>query len=223
MTCSPATGANCAPTGAAHGENQMNKLESFLAYACMLALLVCSGCSANNDAAPSNAPATQTNRSTKANPAATPKNSAQKDSAATETADLPPAAQRGTLLQRLPKTTLFALRFPHVEKLETAFERSSLYKLFSAPALAPQREQMEEGIETMLAEASKNIPDFDELKEQVMSLEGEVVFAVLSVDGAAFSRGSDQIDGFPLTVAFMFDAGSHAGDVDALVQRIATL
>src|SRR5262249_39670568 len=98
MTCSPAAGPSLAPTGAVHGETQMSKLESFLAQACMLALLVCSGCGANDRVAPaSSAPAKQVNRSTNAKP-----NAAQQETAATKPGDLPPAAQRGTLLQRLP-------------------------------------------------------------------------------------------------------------------------
>src|SRR6185436_15656776 len=44
----------------------------------------------------------------------------------------------------------------------------------------------------------------------------------VSVDALALMKKSGDLDQWPITVAFMFEAGPHAGDVDELLQRLFT-
>ncbi len=135
-------------------------------------------------------------------------------------AELPPAAARGPLLGRLPKSTLFALRLPHVEKLEEAWRRTPLQKLMEMPELAEQRAKAMAGVDHALAELDKQFADFAALKEKFLALGGEVVVALLSIDGRALMARSGDFEECPFTAAVLFDAGDHAEHADVLLQRL---
>jgi hypothetical protein len=129
--------------------------------------------------------------------------------------ELAPVAARGALLQRLPKTTLLALRFPKVELLGEAWRRAPLRSLFEAAA-GPG------GLDRSLAQCEETIaaelPDYAALKRDLFSMQGELVVAVTSFDARALTSRGD--GGVPLTVALLFDAGAHADALDGLLQRV---
>ncbi len=133
--------------------------------------------------------------------------------------ELPTLAARGTLLQRLPKSTLIAVRLPHVEKLAEAMARSPLPELFANPAMAGAREEMESRLAGLETELRDEFPDLGELKGRFLALEGELVVALISVDAKLLAGRADEVTGCPLTFAFLFDAGAHADDLQHLLDR----
>jgi hypothetical protein len=130
-----------------------------------LALMLCVDCSKSERSERGNPPATPpradaTLAGGAARPAAARPTPHRPDSkSATATAELAPIAARGLLLHRLPKTTLLAVRLPHVEKLREAWQRMPLHALLQMPQLAEQRAQLETGFAQMSAEMAKQIPD----------------------------------------------------------------
>jgi hypothetical protein len=133
--------------------------------------------------------------------------------------ELPPISMRGTLLQRLPKSTLFAVRLPHVEKLSEAIARSPLPELFANPAMSGAREEMESGLAGLERELGDEFPDLAELKSRFFALEGELVVALISVDARVMAGHADEVTGCPMTFALLFDAGEHADDFQHLLDR----
>jgi hypothetical protein len=193
----------------------MIKLESMFVPVCALTLLLLAGCGADEPT-----PAKKAATAQQAGASAKKTANAEEAEPATAAPDaLPATTARGTLLQRLPKSTLYALRLPHVEKLGEVWERSSFSALTKTPAFLAQRAQMESGLDQALAELSKTVPDLDELKTRVMGLEGELVVAVLGIDWMSISSRSDDVGKCPVTAAVMFDAGAHATEFDALFVR----
>lgn len=156
---------------------------------------------------------------TRLDPAAIAAKTATKAAVATLEVALPPAAARGSLLRRLPRSTLCAIRLPHVERLTTAYERTSLHALVQSPMGAEGRAKMDEAFATMQRELGASFPDFATLKEQLLSLEGELVFAVVDLDALALAKPAGQIEELPATFAILFDAGATAHVADSLLQR----
>lgn len=134
--------------------------------------------------------------------------------------DLPAVTERSALLQRLPKSALFVLRLPHVEKLAEAFRRSALGDLMHSPEAAAQRASIEEVASRSVSALRAALPDFDALSEQALALEGESVFALVSVDITAFTDKSTRPNDMPFTLAWMFDAGAHASEFNELAERV---
>jgi hypothetical protein len=187
----------------------------------LLALFLSSGCSSGDDASTSTSMAPSTKAAVASQTAAPAK--ASSPAVVAPMAGGAPIAARGTLFQRLPKSTLCALRLPHVEKLKAAYERTSLHDLMEMPQFAVQRAQLDTVCAETFGTLAQDVPDFDALKSQLLAIEGELVVAIVSIDALALSKSSDEISGCPLTCALMFDAGAHADDVDKLLQRCFAL
>jgi hypothetical protein len=135
-------------------------------------------------------------------------------------AELQPLAPRGRLLHRLPKSTLLALRFPHVEKLGEAFARTPMKNLFSDPRMGAATAQLETVVAQLESSLSKEFPDYPELKAGLQRMEGELVIALVAVDAGVFSSGTPTTTACPFTAAVMFHVGEHANELDAVVQRL---
>lgn len=185
------------------------------------ALLLASGCGVEPEAdlPPPRATATKATKPDKrvedeaTKPAATVKLPVQRP------IDLPAVTERSALLQRLPKSSLFVLRVPKVGRLAEAYKRSSFRSMVAGTEFSAGKAQMTEGIARVEAGLRAALPDYDALREQVMSIDGESVLALVSVDIAAFTARASKSNDMPFHVAWMFDAGRHASTFDALTQR----
>ena len=145
------------------------------------------------------------------------------DRVAQPAAELPPATARGPLLHRLPKSTLLAVRVPHVEKLDEAWRRTPLAGLLQMPQLSEQREQILAGLAQVSADLSRQIPEFDAMKAKLLGIEGELVVALIALDASAFTSPGGRSAEWPITAAMLLDAGAHAGDVDAFLHHLFAL
>lgn len=200
---------------------------SCLQRASALALIACAGCgfgAPDDSASVQRAPSARPDAAI-ALDAPAPAPAARKKSSQLRLPDvpmpleLPPVAARGSLMQRLPKSTLLAVRLPHVEKLRTAYERTFLRTLMDSPEFGNQSDLVASTYGRVGAELSKELPDYAELEAKFLSLEGEAVLALVSFDLRSLVDGAKSSDEFPATCALMFDAGLHAADFDALLQR----
>lgn len=136
------------------------------------------------------------------------------------TVELTAIGAHGSLMSRLPKSALLVVRFPHVEKLAQAVQRTPFSAFYSSAAFGgAARAQLEAGLAQMEGGLAKQFPDYDELKSKLGGLEGELVLALESIDAKAFTDAPMGPGECPVTAALMFDAGAHAADLDHVVQR----
>jgi hypothetical protein len=126
-----------------------------------------------------------------------------------------PTTTSRALLARIPKESLLVLRFPAVERLGEAWQRTSLAKLMESPELsAPFAAELQQ-VQQRIADARKLSPAIAQVIDLVLSQKGELVIALTSmVPGQPDGNG-----GFPVSFTILFDAGDGA---DALQKGIDT-
>ncbi len=147
-------------------------------------------------------------------PAATPTPAKQESVAAPRASDSDVRREPDHMLTRLPRATLFVLRFPEIHRA-VEFVRSSLAEsVLADPRAAADAARRFAGIES---EMRRNISDYDVLRADLARVRGDLVIALTRIDPAAF--GSRSPSSVPFTLAMMFDAEDEGDALDKLLVR----